>query len=115
MPHTRFYGSITALITPFADGKIDEKAYRNLVEWQIDQGTHGVVASATTGEATTLSDEECGRTIQLCKEVAKDRIPVMAGCGSNNTAHAIHLTQQAERLGADAALHVPPYYNKPTQ
>lgn len=111
----RFHGSITALITPFANGKIDEKRYQELVRWQVEQGSHGVVASATTGEAPTLSDEECARAIALCLEVTAGKIPVMAGCGSNNTAHAIHLTRQAEKLGADAALHVPPYYNKPTQ
>jgi 4-hydroxy-tetrahydrodipicolinate synthase len=111
----QFHGSVTALITPFKDGKIDEKAYLNFVQWQIDQGTHGVVASATTGESATLSDQEAARTIQMCREVSNGKIPVMAGCGSNNTEHAVHLTQQAESLGADAALHVPPYFNKPTQ
>jgi 4-hydroxy-tetrahydrodipicolinate synthase len=114
MSASPFHGSIAALITPFENGRIDEKRYLDLVKWQVEQGTHGVVASATTGEAPTLSDEECALTIKLCREGTKGKIPVMAGCGSNNTAHAIHLTQQAEKLGADAALHVPPYYNKPT-
>jgi 4-hydroxy-tetrahydrodipicolinate synthase len=109
-----FHGSITALITPFENGRIDEKRYADLVAWQVAQGAHGIVASATTGESPTLSDDECALTIKLCRDGAKGKIPVMAGCGSNNTAHAIHLTQQAEKLGADAALHVPPYYNKPT-
>jgi 4-hydroxy-tetrahydrodipicolinate synthase len=115
MAASPFHGSIAALITPFENGRIDERRYQDLVKWQIVQGTHGLVASATTGEAPTLSDDECALTIRLCREVANSKVPVMAGCGSNNTAHAIHLTQQAEKLGADAALHVPPYYNKPTQ
>ncbi len=110
-----FYGSITALITPFKEGKIDQKAFQDFVRWQIDEGTNGFVPCGTTGESPTLSDEENGLLVRLCLEVAKGKAPVMAGCGSNNTAHAVHLTQQAQKLGADAALHVVPYYNKPTQ
>jgi 4-hydroxy-tetrahydrodipicolinate synthase len=115
MPAMRFHGSITALITPFADGKIDEKRFQDFAAWQISQGTHGLVPCGTTGECPTLSDDEQRCVIQLCVETAKDKVPVIAGCGSNNTAHAVRLTQQAEKLGADAALHVTPYYNKPTQ
>lgn len=111
----KFHGSITALITPFADGKVDEKRFQSLVQWQIDQGTHGLVPCGTTGESPTLSHEENHRVTELCLEVAKGKIPVIAGCGSNSTAEAISLTQHAEKAGANAALHVVPYYNKPTQ
>lgn len=110
-----FHGSITALITPFADGKVDEKAFQKFVQWQIDQGTHGVVPMGTTGDCPTVSHEEHNRVVELCIEVAKDKIPVMAGCGSNSTDEAISLTKHAEKAGVDAALHVVPYYNKPTQ
>ena len=113
--NTRLHGSITALITPFADGKVDEKRFQDFVKWQIDQGTHGVVPCGTTGETPTLTVEEDNRVIKLCIEVAKGKVPVIAGCGSNATAEAIEHTQDAEKLGADAALHVVPYYNKPTQ
>jgi 4-hydroxy-tetrahydrodipicolinate synthase len=112
---TQFYGSITALITPFKGGKIDGKAYQDFVKWQIDEGTNGLVPCGTTGESPTLSTEEDELVINLCLEVARGKVPVIAGCGTNNTEHAIRLTQQAEHLGADAALHVLPYYNKPTQ
>ncbi len=115
MPFSAFHGIITAVITPFADGKIDDKRFQTFLQWQIDQGVHGIVAAGTTGEAPTLSDEEMRRVVQLAVEVANGRVPVIAGCGSNNTAHAIHLTQIAGKGGANAALHVPPYYNKPTQ
>jgi 4-hydroxy-tetrahydrodipicolinate synthase len=115
MTATQFYGSITALITPFKDGKVDGKAFQDFVKWQLDEGTHGLVPCGTTGESPTLADEEDGLVIKLCLEVAKGKAPVIAGCGTNNTEHAIRLTQQAEKLGADAALHVMPYYNKPTQ
>ena len=111
----QFHGSITALITPFADGKVDEKRFQDFVKWQIDQGTHGLVPCGTTGESPTLSHEEHHRVVKLCLDVAKGKVPVMAGCGSNSTAEAISLTQHAEKDGADAALHVTPYYNKPTQ
>ncbi|MDD5585866.1 MAG: 4-hydroxy-tetrahydrodipicolinate synthase [Alphaproteobacteria bacterium] len=109
------HGSITALITPFKNGEVDGKAFQDFVQWQIVEGTHGLVPCGTTGEAPTLFDEEDGNVIRMCVEVAKGKVPVIAGCGTNNTAHAIHLTQAAEKLGADAALHVAPYYNKPTQ
>jgi 4-hydroxy-tetrahydrodipicolinate synthase len=110
-----FRGSITALITPFRNGKVDEKAFQDFVEWQIQQGTHGLVPCGTTGESPTLSHEEHMRVVELCVEVAKGRVPVIAGTGSNSTAEAIELTKHAKRAGADGALVVTPYYNKPTQ
>lgn len=115
MDRTKFRGSMTALITPFADGKVDEKAYQNFVAWQIKEGTDAVIPCGTTGESPTLSHDEHHRVVELCIEVAKGKIPVIAGCGSNSTAEAISLTQHAERAGADAGLVVTPYYNKPTQ
>ncbi len=115
MVNPQFHGSITALITPFAAGKVDEKHFQEFIKWQIDQGTHGVVPCGTTGECPTLTHAEHNRVVELCIEVAKGKVPVMAGCGSNSTAEAIGLTQHAEKAGADAALHVVPYYNKPTQ
>lgn len=111
-----FQGSITALITPFTDaGALDEKAFQSLVEWQIAQGTQGVVPVGTTGESPTLSHDEHHRVVDLTLEVAKDRIPVIAGAGSNSTQEAVSLAAHAQRAGADAALVVTPYYNKPTQ
>lgn len=110
-----FKGSFTALITPFKGGKVDEKAYQSLVEWQIREGTHGLVPCGTTGESPTLSHEEHMRVTELCIEVAKGRVPVIAGTGSNSTEEAIALTKHAKSAGADAALMVTPYYNKPTQ
>lgn len=110
-----FRGSITALITPFADGKVDEKAFARLVDWQIEQGSHGLVPVGTTGESPTLSHEEHRRVIELCVEVAAGRVPVVAGAGSNSTTEAVELTRFAEEVGADAVLSVVPYYNKPTQ
>ena len=110
-----FKGSITALITPFRDGKVDEKAFQEFVAWQIAEGTHAVVPCGTTGESPTLSHEEHNRVIELCVEVAKGRVPVIAGTGSNSTEEAIFLTRHAKEAGADAALVVAPYYNKPTQ
>jgi 4-hydroxy-tetrahydrodipicolinate synthase len=110
-----FFGSIPALVTPFAAGRFDEAAFRELVEWQIDEGSNGLVPCGTTGEAATLSLEEHRRVVEIAVEVARGRVPVIAGCGSNNTAHAIELTHIAKRAGADAALHVPPYYNRPNQ
>lgn len=112
---TKFHGSMTALITPFADGKVDEKRFQDLVAWQIKEGTQAVIPCGTTGESPTLSHEEHHRVVELCIEVAKGKVPVIAGSGSNSTAEAISLTQHAERAGADAALVVTPYYNKPTQ
>jgi 4-hydroxy-tetrahydrodipicolinate synthase len=108
-------GSLVALITPFRDGKVDEKAFQNFVEWQIEQGTEGVVPCGTTGESPTLSHAEHKRVVELCIEVAKGRVPVVAGTGSNSTAEAIDFTRHAKEAGADAALVVTPYYNKPTQ
>ena len=115
MPQNRFFGSITALITPFRDGAVDFKAFADLVEWQITEGTHGLVPCGTTGESPTLTHEEHHQVIDLCIATAKGRVPVIAGCGSNSTREAISLTQHAESASADAALIVTPYYNKPTQ
>ena len=110
-----FKGSIPALITPIRDGKVDEDAFRGLVEWQIEQGSHGVVPVGTTGESPTLSHEEHKRVIRVCVEAAAGRVPVIAGTGSNNTAEAVDFTRHAKDSGADGALVVTPYYNKPTQ
>jgi 4-hydroxy-tetrahydrodipicolinate synthase len=110
-----FTGSITALITPFRGGAIDEKAFQDIVQWQIDEGTHAVVPCGTTGESPALSHEEHKRVIELCIDVAKEKIPVIAGTGSNSTEEAIALTKHAAEAGADAALVVTPYYNKPSQ
>lgn len=115
MPRPLFQGSITALITPFKDGKVDDKAFQKLVEWQIDQGTHGLVPCGTTGESPTLSHDEHKHVVELCIEAAAGRVPVIAGTGSNSTEEAIELTLHAKDAGADAALVVTPYYNKPTQ
>jgi len=110
-----FFGSIPALVTPFAAGRVDPATIREFVEWQIDEGSNALVPCGTTGEAATLSDDEHRQVIALTAEVARGRVPVLAGCGSNNTAHAIELTRNAKDAGADAALHVPPYYNRPNQ
>jgi 4-hydroxy-tetrahydrodipicolinate synthase len=110
-----FFGSIPALVTPFSGGRVAEDTLREFVEWQIDQGSNALVPCGTTGEGATLSDEEHRRVIEITVEVARGRVPVIAGCGSNNTAHAIELTRNAKDAGADAALHVPPYYNRPNQ
>lgn len=110
-----FKGSIVALITPFRDGKVDEVAFKDFVDWQIKQGTHGVVPVGTTGESPTLSHEEHRLVVSLTVEVAKGRVPVIAGTGSNSTEEAIALTRHAKEAGADAALVVTPYYNKPSQ
>ncbi len=110
-----FKGSFTALITPFKNGDVDEKAYRALVDWQIKEGTHGLVPCGTTGESPTLSHDEQMRVTEICIEVAKGRAPVIAGTGSNSTDEAVALTKHAKKAGADAALMVTPYYNKPTQ
>ncbi len=110
-----FFGSIPALVTPFAAGRVNEAAFRELVDWQIAEGSNALVPCGTTGEAATLSTEEHRRLIEITVEVARGRVPVIAGCGSNNTAHAIELTRNAKAAGADAALHVPPYYNRPNQ
>ncbi len=110
-----FKGSITALITPLRNGKIDEKAFQDFVEWQINQGSHGLVPCGTTGESPTLTHEEHERVIDLCVETANGKVPVIAGTGSNSTDEAISLTKFSKEVGADAALVVTPYYNKPTQ
>ncbi len=110
----KFNGLITALITPFRDGKVDERAFQDLVEWQINEGVHGLAPCGTTGESPTLSYDEHKRVIKLCVEVARGRVSVLAGTGSNSTDEAIMLTAYAKEAGADGALVVAPYYNKPT-
>jgi 4-hydroxy-tetrahydrodipicolinate synthase len=112
---TMFRGSIPALVTPFRDEAFDEAVFRDFVEWQIAEGSSGLVPVGTTGEAATLNAEEHRRVIAVCVEVAAGRVPVLAGCGSNNTAVAIELVRSAAEAGADAALLVPPYYNRPNQ
>lgn len=110
-----FFGSIPALVTPFSRNCVDEDSLRGLVEWQIAEGSNALVPCGTTGEAATLSAAEHRRVIEIVVEVARGRVPVIAGCGSNNTAVAVELTKSAKGAGADAALHVPPYYNRPNQ
>jgi len=111
----RFRGSIVAVITPFRNGKIDEPALRDLIEWQIANGTDGIVPCGTSGESATLTYEEHSRVIEFTVQTVKRRIPVIAGTGSNSTEEAIALTRHAQKAGADAALLISPYYNKPTQ
>lgn len=108
-------GAITALVTPFKDGKLDETAFQDHVEWQIKSGIHGLVPCGTTGESATLTDDEHKRVIALCVEAASGRVPVIAGAGSNETTVSIKYASHAKSLGADAALVVTPYYNKPSQ
>ncbi len=110
-----FKGSITALVTPMLNGGLDEDAFREFVDWQIEEGSHGLVPVGTTGESPTLSHEEHKRIVQLCIEVAAGRVPVIAGAGSNNTKEAIELARFAEGAGANGLLVVTPYYNKPNQ
>ena len=110
-----FKGSITALVTPMRDGRLDEDGFRAFVDWQITEGTHGLVPVGTTGESPTLSHDEHKRVVELCIEVAAGRVPVIAGAGSNNTREAIELARFAEKAGADGLLVVTPYYNKPNQ
>jgi len=112
---TNFRGSFTALVTPFTNGHVDEKAFRDLVEWQIGEGTNGLVPVGTTGESPTLSHDEHKEVVEWCIDQARDRVPVIAGAGSNSTREAIELSKHAEEAGADAVLVVTPYYNKPTQ
>jgi 4-hydroxy-tetrahydrodipicolinate synthase len=112
---TTFRGSFTALVTPFRNGSLDEKAYRELIEWQIAEGTRGLVPVGTTGESPTLSHAEHNSVVEWCVDQAKGRVPVVAGAGSNSTAEAVALAEHAEQAGADAVLVVTPYYNKPTQ
>ena len=108
-------GSITALITPLAAGKLDEQAFQKLIAWQIKEGTHAIVPVGTTGESPTLTEAEHKRVVELAVEASGGKIPVIAGTGSNNTAEALEYTRHAKSAGADAALIVVPYYNKPTQ
>ncbi|WP_431860009.1 4-hydroxy-tetrahydrodipicolinate synthase [Azospirillum sp.] len=110
-----FHGSIVALLTPFKNGKVDEAAFQSFVEWQVAEGTHALVPCGTTGESPTLSHEEHDRVVELCIEAAGGKVPVIAGTGSNSTDEAIRLTQHAKKAGAQAALVVTPYYNKPSQ
>ena len=108
-------GTWTALVTPFKNGSLDEKAFRDLVEWQIAEGTHGLVPVGTTGESPTLSHDEHKQVVEWCVSQAKGRVPVIAGAGSNATAEAVDFSRHAEKAGAEAVLIVTPYYNKPTQ
>jgi 4-hydroxy-tetrahydrodipicolinate synthase len=110
-----FKGSITALVTPFAHGKVDEAALRSLIEWQIAEGTSGFVPCGTTGESPTLSHPEHNRVVEIAIEAANGRVPVIAGAGSNSTEEAIGFVRHAQQVGADGVLIVAPYYNKPTQ
>jgi 4-hydroxy-tetrahydrodipicolinate synthase len=112
---TNFRGSFTALVTPFKNGSVDQGAFRDLVEWQIAEGTNGLVPVGTTGESPTLSHDEHKQVVEWCIDQAKGRVPVVAGAGSNSTREAVELAQHAEKAGADAVLVVTPYYNKPTQ
>src|SRR3989440_7153461 len=112
---TKFQGSFTALVTPFKNGALDEAAFRGLVSWQIEQGSHGLVPVGTTGESPTLSHDEHHRVVEMCIDEAKGRVPVIAGAGSNSMREAVDLAVHAEKAGADAVLVVTPYYNKPTQ
>jgi 4-hydroxy-tetrahydrodipicolinate synthase len=108
-------GSITALVTPFKGGQVDEAAFRALVERQISAGTHGLVPVGTTGESATLTPAEHRRVVEICVEVTQGRVPVIAGAGANDTAHAVDLVRMVQAAGADAALVVTPYYNRPSQ
>ncbi|MBD5641266.1 MAG: 4-hydroxy-tetrahydrodipicolinate synthase [Desulfovibrio sp.] len=110
-----FSGAMTALVTPFRNNAIDEEAYRSFIEWQIESGIHGLVPCGTTGESATLTHAEHERVIEICIDQAAGRVPVLAGAGSNNTSEAIALTKFAKKAGADGALLITPYYNKPTQ
>ena len=110
-----FAGSFVAQVTPFKNGRVDEQALAAMIEWQIESGTHGVVPCGTTGESATLSHEEHTQVVKLAVEVVNKRVPVIAGTGSNSTAEAIQLTREAQEVGADGALMISPYYNRPTQ
>jgi 4-hydroxy-tetrahydrodipicolinate synthase len=112
---TGFRGSFTALVTPFSNGALDEKGFRGLVDWQVAEGTSGLVPVGTTGESPTLSHEEHRQVVRWCVEQARGRVPVIAGAGSNSTEEAIAFARHAQDCGADAVLVVTPYYNKPTQ
>jgi 4-hydroxy-tetrahydrodipicolinate synthase len=110
-----FKGALVAIITPFKNGTVDEESLRSLIDFQIENGSSGIVPCGTTGESPTLSHDEHKRVIEITVDQVKKRVPVVAGAGSNNTAEAIDLTKHAKAVGADAALHITPYYNKPTQ
>jgi 4-hydroxy-tetrahydrodipicolinate synthase len=110
-----FTGSIVALVTPFRDGRVDEKALRDLIDYQIENGTNGIVPCGTTGESATLSHKEHQHVVEITVDAVKKRVPVIAGTGSNSTEEALNLTQHAQRVGVDAVLMITPYYNKPTQ
>jgi len=110
-----FSGSMTALVTPFRKGEFDEQAYRDLIDWQIASGTDALVPCGTTGESATLSHEEHDKVVEVCIDAANGRVPVIAGAGSNSTREALRLTRHAREAGADGALLITPYYNKPTQ
>ena len=110
-----FTGALIAIVTPFRNGKVDERAFGDLIEWQIANGTNGIVPCGTTGESATLSHQEHHRVVELTVEVVNQRVPVIAGTGSNSTAEAVSLTKHAKQAGADGALLITPYYNKPTQ
>ena len=110
-----FKGSIVAIVTPFKDGKVDEESYRQLIEFQIENGTSAIVPCGTTGESATLNVKEHARVIDIAVEAVNKRVPVIAGTGGNSTSEAIELTEHAKEVGADATLQVTPYYNKPTQ
>jgi len=112
---TSFRGSFTALVTPFSNGSLDESAYRGLIEWQIQEGTNGLVPVGTTGESPTLNHAEHKQAVEWAVDQARKRVPIIAGAGSNATSEAIELSRHAEEAGADAVLIVTPYYNKPTQ
>ena len=115
MKNTVFTGAATAIVTPFRNGEIDYEAFARLINWQIEQGIDAIVVCGTTGEASTLTDEEHREAIRFAVETAKGRVPIIAGTGSNDTAYAIELTKHACEVGADAILLVTPYYNKATQ
>ena len=110
-----FSGSLVAIVTPFRNGKVDERAFADLIEWQIANGTNGIVPCGTTGESATLTHEEHRRVVRLTVEVVNRRVPVIAGTGSNSTDEAVSLTRHAKEAGAEGALLITPYYNKPTQ
>ena len=110
-----FKGALVAIVTPFKNGTVDEESLRRLIDFQIENGSSGIVPCGTTGESPTLSHDEHKRGIEITVDQVKKRVPVVAGAGSNNTAEAIDLTKHAKAVGADAALHITPYYNKPTQ
>lgn len=111
----QFKGAFTALVTPFKNGQLDEEAYRQLIEWQVESGINGLVPCGTTGEAATMSHAEHKRVISICVDQVQGRVPVLAGAGSNNTAEAVELALYAKEAGADGGLLITPYYNKPTQ